>query len=54
MLTKDNLEKIQFAYNLYKSDDPDDDDLANHFKETSCREVEIEFLGVWFASLRLR
>ena len=54
MLTKDNFENIPFAYNLYKSDDRADDDLAGRFKEAFCHIVEIEFLGVWFVSLRLR
>ena len=54
MLSKYNFENIPFAYNLYKSDDPEHDALAQHFKEAFCRTVEIEFLGVWFVSLLSR
>ena len=54
LLSRGNFENIPFAYNLYKYDDPAHDALAEHFKEAFCRTVEIEFLGVWFVSLRLR
>jgi hypothetical protein len=54
LLTKDNFENIPFAYNLYKHNDSDHNGLAVHFKEAFCHPVGIEFLGVWFVSLRLR
>ncbi|KAH8987398.1 hypothetical protein EDB86DRAFT_2832355 [Lactarius hatsudake] len=45
LLSKDNIEQIPFAYKLYKADD--NTDLAQGFKATFCREVPIEFVGVW-------
>ncbi|KAH9007824.1 hypothetical protein EDB84DRAFT_1552891 [Lactarius hengduanensis] len=45
LLSKDNIEQIPFAYELYKSDD--NDALAQGFKMTFSREVPIEFVGVW-------
>ncbi|KAH9065589.1 hypothetical protein EDB87DRAFT_1739788 [Lactarius vividus] len=45
LLSKDNIEQIPFAYKLYKADD--NTDLAQGFKTTFCREVPIEFVGVW-------
>ena len=50
LLSKDNLEQIPFAYKLYKSWDPKRSKLASRFKKAFCREVPIEFLGVWFVS----
>ncbi|KAI9444639.1 hypothetical protein H4582DRAFT_2094508 [Lactarius indigo] len=45
LLSKDNVEQIPFAYKLYKADN--NADLAQGFKTTFCREVPIEFVGVW-------
>jgi len=50
LLSKDNLEQIPFAYKLYKSSDPKRKKVASRFKKAFCREVPIEFLGVWFVS----
>jgi uncharacterized protein (DUF2235 family) len=48
LLSKDNTEQISFAYKLYKSSSSSDDALAKGFKETFCRPVPIDFLGVWW------
>ncbi|KAH9070704.1 hypothetical protein EDB83DRAFT_2221677 [Lactarius deliciosus] len=45
LLSRDNIEQIPFAYELYKSDD--NDALAQEFKMAFSREVPIEFVGVW-------
>jgi hypothetical protein len=45
LLSKDNTDQIPFAYKLYKSSD---DALARGFKETFCRPVPIDFVGVWW------
>ncbi|KAH8987748.1 hypothetical protein EDB86DRAFT_2949147 [Lactarius hatsudake] len=45
LLSRDNIEQIPFAYELYKSDD--NVALAQGFKMTFSREVPIEFVGVW-------
>ncbi|KAH9922868.1 uncharacterized protein BXZ73DRAFT_51265 [Epithele typhae] len=47
LLPKDNLEQIPFAYNLYKKTDEASISLAAGFKQSFCREVQIEFVGVW-------
>ncbi|KAI0322401.1 hypothetical protein OF83DRAFT_1094151 [Amylostereum chailletii] len=47
LLSKDNEQQIPFAYNLYKSESASDQPLARGFKLTFCREVPIEFMGVW-------
>ena len=48
LLSKDNTEQIPFAYKLYKSSSSSDEALARGFKETFCRPVPIEFVGVWW------
>lgn len=48
LLSKDNLEQIPFAYKLYKSTSSSDKTLAQGFKETFCRPVPIDFVGVWW------
>ncbi len=48
LLSKDNTEQIPFAYKLYKSSSSSDEALAHGFKETFCRPVPIEFVGVWW------
>ena len=47
LLSKDNEQLVSFAYKLYASD-TSDDSLASGFKLTFCREVPIEFMGVWY------
>jgi uncharacterized protein (DUF2235 family) len=47
LLSKDNTEQIPFAYKLYKSSSSSNDALARGFKETFCRPVPIDFVGVW-------
>ena len=47
LLSKDNTEQIPFAYKLYKSTSSSDGPLARGFKETFCRPVPIDFVGVW-------
>jgi hypothetical protein len=51
LLSKDNTEQIPFAYKLYKSSyssSSSAETLAGGFKETFCRPVPIEFVGVWW------
>ena len=50
LLSKDNLEQVNFAYKLYKSSDHGSYKLAVRFKRAFSREVPIEFLGVWSVS----
>lgn len=45
LLGKDNLQQIPFAYKLYQASN--NHTLAKGFKATFCREVPIEFIGVW-------
>ncbi|KAI0822340.1 hypothetical protein BC628DRAFT_1327757 [Trametes gibbosa] len=47
LLPRDNPEQIPFAYNLYTKTDKDSLALAAGFKQTFCRTVDIEFIGVW-------
>ena len=47
LLSRDNDEQIPFAYDVYQSDRAKDAELAAGFKEAFCREVPIEFVGVW-------
>jgi uncharacterized protein (DUF2235 family) len=47
LLSKDNLEEIPFAYKLYKSSSQRHNKVAARFKKAFCREIPIEFLGVW-------
>lgn len=47
LLPRDNPEQIPFAYKLYKRTDIASVALAAGFKKTFCREVKIEFVGVW-------
>jgi len=49
LLSKDNnREQIPFAYKLYKSTGSSIEALARGFKETFCRPVPIDFVGVWW------
>ncbi|KAI0333677.1 hypothetical protein GY45DRAFT_1244065 [Cubamyces sp. BRFM 1775] len=47
LLPRDNTEQIPFAYKLYKQTDKGSLELAAGFKQTFCRNVDIEFVGVW-------
>lgn len=47
LLLKDNYEQVRFAYRLYQRTDDEGNELAARFKETFCRHVEIQFVGVW-------
>ncbi|KAI0074015.1 hypothetical protein K474DRAFT_1665915 [Panus rudis PR-1116 ss-1] len=47
LLPKDNPEQVPFAYKLYKKTDPDSLRIAERFKQSFCRNVDIEFVGVW-------
>ncbi|KAF8628631.1 hypothetical protein AX15_003766 [Amanita polypyramis BW_CC] len=47
LLTRDNDQQIPFAYKLYTRTDPAGLALCAGFKETYCRPVKIEFIGVW-------
>ena len=47
LLSKDNVEQVPFAYKLYKSSSKSNETLAKGFKETFCRVVPIDFVGVW-------
>lgn len=51
LLYKDNFEQIPFAYKLYKSSKCKSHKLADRFKKAFCRNVPIDFLGVWFVPL---
>ncbi|EJC98129.1 uncharacterized protein FOMMEDRAFT_114985 [Fomitiporia mediterranea MF3/22] len=47
LLPRDNDEQVTFAYKMYQRTDKEGLILAAGFKETFCRPVNIEFLGVW-------
>ncbi|KAI0712063.1 hypothetical protein C8Q76DRAFT_733337 [Earliella scabrosa] len=47
LLPRDNPEQVPFAYKLYKQTDAESLALAAGFKQTFCRDVKIEFVGVW-------
>lgn len=47
LLPKDNPEQVPIAYKLFKQTDVESIDLAAGFKQTFCRSVKIEFMGVW-------
>jgi len=47
VLPKDNQEQIPFAYHLYTRTDAPSLELSRGFKETFCRSVTVEFVGVW-------
>ncbi len=42
-----NFQQVPFAYNMYKRDDPEGLELSELFKRTFCRQVHVDFLGVW-------
>jgi uncharacterized protein (DUF2235 family) len=43
LLPKANSEQVPFAYRMFKNKSP----LAEKFKTTFCKSVDIEFMGVW-------
>ncbi|CCM03505.1 uncharacterized protein FIBRA_05639 [Fibroporia radiculosa] len=47
LLPRHNYEQIPFAYKLYKRTGAKNAALAAGFKQTFCRAVPIEFVGVW-------
>lgn len=47
LLPRGNDEQVTFAYKMYTRTDKEGLSLAAGFKETFCRSVGIEFLGVW-------
>ncbi|KAF5340127.1 hypothetical protein D9758_013148 [Tetrapyrgos nigripes] len=47
LLPRDNEEQIVFAYKLYTRTDDEGIKLSAGFKQTFCRDVRIEFMGVW-------
>ncbi|CAL1713203.1 unnamed protein product [Somion occarium] len=47
LLPKDNPEQIPFAYKLFKKTDAASLVIAAGFKQTFCRSVQIDFVGVW-------
>ncbi|EIN07594.1 hypothetical protein PUNSTDRAFT_103627 [Punctularia strigosozonata HHB-11173 SS5] len=47
LLPKDNLEQLSFAYKIYTKTDQASMDLAAGFKRTFCRNVQVNFVGVW-------
>lgn len=50
LLPKDNPEQVPLAYKLYQNNSKDSRALAAGFKETFCRSVTIEFVGVWYVA----
>lgn len=47
LLPRDNPEQVPLAYRLYRRTDQDSIQLAAGFKQTFCRSVQIDFVGVW-------
>lgn len=47
LLPRDNDSQMPFAYKLYKRTDPAGIQLCAGFKQTYCRNVDVEFVGVW-------
>ncbi|EIM85764.1 uncharacterized protein STEHIDRAFT_121799 [Stereum hirsutum FP-91666 SS1] len=47
LLPRDNSEQAGFAFRLYSSEKLSDQQLVPGFKRTYCRDVTVEFLGVW-------
>jgi uncharacterized protein (DUF2235 family) len=45
LLTQGNEELIEFAWDMFKGED--NKDLAEGFKKTFCRPVDVHFLGLW-------
>lgn len=47
LLTKGNVEQVNFAYKLFTRTDKEGVELAAGFKKTFSQTVNIDFLGVW-------
>lgn len=47
LLPRDNFENIPFAYKMFANTSKGNELEAAGFKQTFCRSVEIEFIGVW-------
>lgn len=47
LLPPHNTQQIPFAYDMYKREDLEGLQLSEMFKRTFCRDVAVEFLGVW-------
>ncbi len=47
LLTKDSMFQVPLAYELYKSTSKRKEALVLTFKNTLCRRVPIDFVGVW-------
>lgn len=47
LLPRDNTEQISFAYRMYERTDEEGLRQARQFKKTFCRDIVIDFLGVW-------
>ena len=45
------MEQVGFAYKLYKQTGQNNDKLAAEYKGTFCREVSIDFMGVWYVAV---
>lgn len=48
LLPFDNLQSTTFAYKFYKRTDTVGKQLAANFKKQFCRDVQVEFVGVWY------
>jgi hypothetical protein len=47
LLPKDSMEMVSSAYQHFKSTGPENKILAEVFKEMHCRDVPVDFIGVW-------
>jgi hypothetical protein len=49
LLPAGNHQQIPFAYKMFSRDDDKGWDQSNAFKKAFSTDVEIEFVGVWYA-----
>ncbi|KAK2465387.1 hypothetical protein APHAL10511_002741 [Amanita phalloides] len=47
LLSRDNVQQVPFAFKLYQRTDTASEALCSGFKQTYCRDVKIDFIGVW-------
>ncbi|KAF9525477.1 hypothetical protein CPB83DRAFT_859310 [Crepidotus variabilis] len=47
LLPRDNFSQVSFAYKMYQREDKEGLRLCSGFKQTYCRSVKIDFMGVW-------
>jgi hypothetical protein len=47
LLPKDSMEMASSAYQHFRSTGPENKILAEVFKEMHCRDVPVDFIGVW-------